>query len=148
MISGEAVLTGSLGLAACYTDLRWREIPNWIPVTALAGGAGYLCWQQGWTGLGSSLLGALVGFGVFLLFWLFAGRGGGDVKLMAGFGAVLGAKDVLMAILLTSMVGGLIALGCLAAWRFRFEDEQGRRRTIPYAPAIALGVWLALLARP
>ena len=37
----------------------------------------------------------LAGAGVFLIFYLLGGMGGGDVKLMAGFGALLGAKLLL-----------------------------------------------------
>ena len=46
-----------------------------------------------------SLIGTLAGFGVFLLFYLLGGMGGGDVKLMAGFGALLGGWKVLEAAL-------------------------------------------------
>ncbi len=38
-----------------------------------------------------ALAGAAAGFAVFLIFYLLGGMGGGDVKLMAGFGALLGA---------------------------------------------------------
>ncbi len=48
--------------------------------------------QHGWRGAGSALLGTLAGAGVFLIFYLLGGMGGGDVKLMAGFGALLGVK--------------------------------------------------------
>ena len=34
---------------------------------------------------------------VFLIFYLLGGMGGGDVKLMAGFGAVLGVRQLLEA---------------------------------------------------
>ena len=39
----------------------------------------------------------LAGAGVFLIFYLLGGMGGGDVKLMAGFGAVLGVPRLLEA---------------------------------------------------
>ena len=48
--------------------------------------------QHGWRGAGSALLGTLAGASVFLIFYLLGGMGGGDVKLMAGFGALLGSE--------------------------------------------------------
>jgi len=65
--------------------------------------------------------------------------GGGDVKLMAGLGALLGPSDVLLAGLLAAPIGALLA-AAISIW-------APRRQAIPYAPAIVLGAWLALLGR-
>ena len=67
-----------IGLVATVEDLIRREIPNWIPVVALTGGIGASAWMSGWPGLGSSLLGVVLGFAVFLVFYLLGGMGGGD----------------------------------------------------------------------
>jgi prepilin peptidase CpaA len=142
-----------VGLAATIDDLARRQIANWIPVAALAGGFG---WQIGQKGIGmgalSALAGAAAGFGVFLIFYLLGGMGGGDVKLMAGFGALLGAGRLLEAALWTAGVGGVMAVGALAVkWArgyfVREERDRDRKDTIPYAPAITLGVWLSLVPK-
>jgi prepilin peptidase CpaA len=75
---------------------------------------------------------------MFLVFYLLGGMGGGDVKLMAGFGGLLGPSGILVATLFTGVVGGLLAAVGLVCNR--------KCRAIPYAPAIVLGSWLALLA--
>ena len=94
-----------VGLAAAADDLARRRIANWIPAAALAGGFGWQIGQNGmWTGWLHALGGAAVGFGVFLIFYLLGGMGGGDVKLMAGFGALLGLPGVLWAALWTAGV--------------------------------------------
>jgi prepilin peptidase CpaA len=158
-VTGQALLAGGIGIAACVDDLRRRQIANWIPVTAFAGGVALQTAQHGWAGLGAALLGTVTGAGVFLIFYLLGGMGGGDVKLMAGFGALLGAKRLLIAALWTAGCGGLMALAVIAAgtmqelWRQRRTPGEasrpGRRaETIPYAPAIAAGVWLSLIATP
>jgi prepilin peptidase CpaA len=148
-----------LGLAATIDDLRRREIADWIPVAALAGGFGWQIGVSGWLGSLYALAGAAAGFGVFLIFYLLGGMGGGDVKLMAGFGALLGAGRLLEAALWTAGVGGVIAVGALAGkalgrrWRRdRTRDasaaaQDPTRESIPYAPAIALGVWLSLVPK-
>jgi prepilin peptidase CpaA len=128
-----------LGCAATFDDLRRRSIANWISVPGLA--AGLVCHtiDRGLTGLIWSAGGAAVGFAVFFVFYLLGGMGAGDLKLSAAFGALLGPAGILIAALLAAPLGALLAVACLA-WRWR-------TKAIPYAPAITLGAWLALLGK-
>jgi prepilin peptidase CpaA len=146
-----------VGLAATIDDLKRRHISNWICAAALAGGIGWQIGQNGfWPGALYALAGAAAGFAVFLIFYLLGGMGGGDVKLMAGFGALLGAGRLLEAALWTAGVGGILALCVVAAkstrrWirtRSGLANEQPEQNeSIPYAPAITLGVWLSLVPK-
>ena len=144
-----------IGVAASAEDVMRRRISNWIPAAALAAGLVYHTWQGGWSGALTALLGAASGFAVFLVFYLLGGMGGGDVKLMAGFGAVLGAGRLLEAALWTAAVGGLAAAAVIAwsAVRRRWSGGDGttrsapRAESIPYAPAITAGAWLALIPK-
>jgi prepilin peptidase CpaA len=148
-----------VGLAAVIDDLARRQISNWICVAALAGGLGWQTGQYGWTGLAYGLGGAAAGFAVFLIFYLLGGMGGGDVKLMTGFGALLGAGRLMEAALWTAGVGGILALGVLGfrALRDRIrkpapelgltEEQQLKAASIPNPPAIAQGVWLSLVTK-
>jgi prepilin peptidase CpaA len=150
MISLQEGLTLLFGAAAVVEDLRWRTISNWTTGGAMVAGIVYHAATGGWSGLGSSLLGLIVGFCGFLLFYLKGGMGGGDIKLMAGLGSLLGGAAASgMAVLFAAGVGGLLACVVLA---FRWLRTLLRRRKavespfIPYAPAIAAGAWLTLLA--
>lgn len=138
-----------LGLTASFTDLRSRTIPNWIPAAAILAGLGWHFSQSGWAGLGRAALGTLSGFVVFLVFYLLGGMGGGDVKLMAGFGALLGSWALFHAALWTALIGGVWALSALAWRRLRHDPSQQvvKDDSIPYAPAITLGTWIVILAR-
>jgi len=146
-----------VGLAATVDDLRRRQIANWIPAVALAGGFAWQISQAGWRGGLNALGGTAAGFAVFLVFYLLGGMGGGDVKLMAGFGALLGARSLFEAALWTAGVGGVMALAVLAirpVWKrlrarfFRSGAEAAETSdSIPYAPAITLGVWLSLVPK-
>jgi len=145
-----------VGMAAVIDDLARRHIANWIPAAALAGGFGWQIGQSGWHGALTALAGTVVGFAVFLIFYLLGGMGGGDVKLMAGFGALLGAGRLLEAALWTAGIGGIMALVALGWKALRRSsrapgtlsaEEREREASIPYAPAIALGVWLSLVPK-
>ncbi|MBI3681856.1 MAG: prepilin peptidase [Acidobacteria bacterium] len=140
-----------VGLAASIEDLWRRNISNWIPLTALLAGFGWQVYQKGWVGLGSAAAGAAAGFGIFLIFYLLGGMGGGDVKLMAGFGALLGVGRLLEAALWTGLLGGLLAAAVIGVRWFqglvRKEKGAAEPKAIPYAPAIAAGVWLSLVPR-
>ncbi len=105
-----------VGLAAVIDDLARRHIANWIPAAALAGGFGWQIGHGGWQGALTALAGTAAGFAVFLIFYLLGGMGGGDVKLMAGFGALLGAGRLLEAALWTAGIGGIMALVVLG-WK-------------------------------
>ncbi|MBZ2185498.1 MAG: prepilin peptidase [Bryobacter sp.] len=155
----------AVGLAASGEDLWRRNISNWIPASALLGALLVQCRNSGWSGLLDWFLGATLGFCVFLVFYLLGGMGGGDVKLMAGFGSLLGPSRLLEASLLTAAIGGLIAMivvlkiECNRFWlRRRKSADMSPQQTsssapqpddkyIPYAPAITLGSWLALIPK-
>jgi prepilin peptidase CpaA len=140
-----------VGTAAVVEDLRFRTISNWTTLGAMVAGLAYHALTSGWAGLGSSLIGLVVGFCAFLAFYLLGGMGGGDVKLMAGFGAILGgAVPSGQAAIFAAGVGGILALSVLG---FRWLRALAQRQSIsgspfiPYAPAITAGAWLTLLAR-
>jgi prepilin peptidase CpaA len=148
-MSPEVWLAVPLGLAASLEDVVRHRISNWIPATLLAGGVLWQGSQQSWRGAGTALLGAAAGFAIFLVLYLLGKMGGGDVKLMAGFGALLGAGSVLEAAFWTAISGALwaaayLGLGALGRRGGRKGETAG---SVPYAPSITLGAWLALLAK-
>jgi len=151
-------------MAAVVDDLARRRISNWIPCSAFAGGLILHTTESGWHGCVSALLGTVTGAGVFLIFYLLGGMGGGDVKLMAGFGSLLGVTRLLEAALWTAGCGGVMAMLVIAAGSLkqfvarnrglRNADAQSGSvepcrtpQSIPYAPAIAAGVWLSLVPK-
>jgi prepilin peptidase CpaA len=155
VVQAEYLVAGLVGAAAVAEDLARRTISNWLPVAALLGGLVCQVAAHGWMGLAWGLLGAVSGFAVFLVFYLLGGMGGGDVKLMAGFGALLGAGRLLSAAFWTALVGGILAavvLGASLARRYWLARQGGDAAkvalSIPYAPAIASGVLLTLLGTP
>lgn len=164
-MTAQVWIAGIVGIAAIIDDVSRRRISNWIPCSAFVAGLVLQTVQGGWRGAGSALLGTITGASVFLIFYLLGGMGGGDVKLMAGFGAVLGVRRLLEAALWTAGCGGLMAAAVIAVstvrqiWKSRSAADPAAREgaasdsrklkgdSIPYAPAIAAGVWLSLVPK-
>jgi leader peptidase (prepilin peptidase) / N-methyltransferase len=86
-----------------------------------------------------SLLGATIGFVVLLLISIVSkgGMGGGDIKLFALLGFVLGTKLVLMSLFISTLLGALI--GIIGIMLGVFE----RKKPIPFGPFIAVGTLIA-----
>jgi prepilin peptidase CpaA len=126
-----------LVIVATWFDLRRRTIPDAISLALLAWAVlgialGYSA--HGWLSL---VVGAATAFALgMLLFWLGA-FGGGDVKLIAALGAVLGARDLLPLLFYVAVSGGVLAAAAML---------RGRR-DIAYAPAIMLGLIMFVVAR-
>jgi prepilin peptidase CpaA len=156
---------------ATFTDLRSRRIPNWLVFPFLLAGIVVSAALHGWSGVGHSLEGIALGGLLFgILCWM-GGMGMGDVKLCAAIGAWIGPAQLLTALVITGIVGGIMALGWALAGGFLGELFQGAgdlilgfgkrglrphpdlvlanplTRKMPYAPAIALGTIFSFFAR-
>jgi prepilin peptidase CpaA len=84
----------------------------------------YSTWVGGWDGLGDGLLGMLVGLATLLPLYAVGGMGAGDVKLMAGMGAWLGAAVTWNAFVVSVIVGGVMALA-MVLWRRSWKKHYG-----------------------
>lgn len=92
-----------------------------------------------------SLIGVLVGGGFF---WAIAyfyyvwrgedGIGGGDIKLTAWIGAVLGWQSIAFVVLASSILGSIVGLVLV------IKTKGGLKLKIPYGPYLALGAVLYL----
>ena len=147
------VVATGLGLAASIEDLWRRRISNPIIVAGLAAGLGLQIHLRGWwQGPLAWLAGAAVGLGVYLIFYLLGGMGGGDIKLLAAFGACLGVRQILLGAFLAAIAGAVWACGHLL-WKWICHRRAGRRgplppeaETFPRAPSIFIGILLSFLA--
>jgi prepilin signal peptidase PulO-like enzyme (type II secretory pathway) len=114
----------SLSLVVFFTDLEHAVIPNALVapgvLVALASAAFRL--NPSGPSLALSVLGGILGGGVFMvIYWLTrgTGMGMGDVKLAFFMGFALGPLGLLLAILVGSLSGLLLA--GFVMWRFRRE---------------------------
>lgn len=86
-----------------------------------------------------SLFGVLLGGGfLWFMAWLYFtltkvdGMGGGDIKLLAWIGAVLGVRSVPYVIVVSAVLGSVI--GIAITWK----QKEGLKSVIPYGPYLAL----------
>ena len=154
----DTVLIAGL-LYAVFTDLRVRKISNKLTYPVMLFGLIANLAIGGWAGAQHASLGWLAGLGIMLIPFVLGAMGAGDVKLMAAIGAVKGPEFVLTATLYACVAGGLLAVYYLIkekrvantfrylafGWLWALKGTAPKGGAIPYAPAIAAGVVLALL---
>ena len=109
------IVLATVLVVAAISDLRRGKVFNWLTYPAIVVGLGIGAAEgamagDAWGVLGERLLGFGFGFGVLFVAYLFGGMGGGDVKLMAAVGAVLGWPGVLHAVVYSFLVAAAIGL--------------------------------------
>lgn len=132
-----ALLVTAILVAISIVDFQTRRIPNALVIVLLGWAPVQILWL-GWPAPTVALLGLLVGGGAFLLLAVVSrgAMGMGDVKLVAAIGALVGFPQVLPAMLLGVIAGGLAALFLLLTRRV------GRKDPMAYGPYLALGGWI------
>jgi leader peptidase (prepilin peptidase)/N-methyltransferase len=125
-------------LVLSVIDWRTYEIPLGINIFILVLGLIHLALDHGnWT---SYVIGFLaISVPLYILFQVSGGRaiGGGDIKLMAAAGLLLGWKLIILAFLVGCMIGSVIHI-----IRMRVA---GADRMLAMGPYLSLGILLAIL---
>ncbi len=138
------VLTWAL-ITLTFIDLDHHLLPDSITLPLLW--LGLLINTQGvFTSLESAVYGAAAGYLIlWSVYWVFKlltgkeGMGYGDFKLLAAIGAWGGVKILPLVILLSSVVGVVLALLLIA---FRRHQAQN---PLPFGPYLAIAGWVALI---
>src|SRR5262245_2132815 len=114
-----------VGSVAAVVDLRTRRVPNWLTLGTAVCGIALTASQSGAAGATAAATGLVVGMLVMLPGHILGGTGGGDVKLLAAMGTLLGPHRVLFAFAYSAIVGAVLAL-FVAARRGRLQGTIGR----------------------
>ena len=95
---------------AAIMDAKTYRIPNWLTFGSILVGFILNFYLTGFTGLLASFWGFVIGGFALLPFFMLGGMGAGDVKLIAGFGALGGPLFAMNTLLTGSILGGVAAL--------------------------------------
>lgn len=143
-------------LVAGWTDLRRRCIPNAVTFLGCAVALA-LRGMEGSTIVLAGFLGAGLALALSLPLYAMGGLGGGDVKFLGAVGAFLGPERLVVALAVTAVTGGVMALvvtlrrealaetmaNCRTVLRGWFGSRGGEgRRTLssPGAITISYGI--------
>ena len=125
-------------LFAAFTDIRRRQIDNWLNL-AIALAAPVFWWSQGlslWPDVAFQLGMAAAAFAVFAALFAFKVMGGGDVKLLTALALWIPFYEYMQLLLIMAVTGGVLTM-MLVFWHV--ARRQRDRIAVPYGVAIAVG---------
>jgi len=129
-------------LFAAFTDIRSRQIANWLNI-AIALGAPLYWWASGtalWPDVAIQLGVAVATFVALAALFAVGAMGGGDVKLLTALALWIPPLQFLNLLVVMAVVGGVLA-PVFGAWHIARRRRD--RLAIPYGVAIATGgLWV------
>ena len=141
-------ICSSILIVLAVIDERTQEIPLGLNIAIAVLGVVRIVLSL--TGLTYStgpwyeyLIGACVVSGLFLLIVLITkgrGMGGGDVKLMAAAGLLLGWKHIILAMMIGCVLGSIIHLA-----RMALSKKNKKEHVLAFGPYLAIGIYLTIL---
>lgn len=138
LLSGLAIAL----LIAAFTDLRRRQIDNWLNAGIVLA-APLWWWATGmtlWPGVAMQVGFALVVFALLAVLFALRAMGGGDVKLLTALALWVPPYAFLKLLVIMALAGGILTvlMGSVHVMRRRKD-----RLAIPYGVAIAIGgLWV------
>lgn len=129
-------------LFAAFTDIRRRQIDNWLNI-AIVVGAPLFWWSSGlslWPGVAMQLGVALAAFAVLAGLFALRAMGGGDVKLLTALALWIEPTAFMQLLLMMALLGGVLTI-VMGGWHVMRRQKE--RLAIPYGVAIsAAGLWV------
>ena len=129
-------------LVAAFTDLRRRQIDNWLNAL-IALGAPVFWWSSGlalWPDVAIQLGVACAAFAVLAGLFALKVMGGGDVKLLTALALWITPYHFMELLLVMALAGGALTIVMVGWHTIRRERDKLK---IPYGVAIAFGgLWV------
>ena len=129
-------------LFAAFTDIRRRQIDNWLNA-GIALGAPLFWWSSGlslWPDVAMQLGVALASFAILAGLFALRMMGGGDVKLLTALALWVRPEWFLELVIIMALLGGILTV-VVGSWHIARRHRN--RLAIPYGVAIsAAGLWV------
>ena len=125
-------------IVVAVIDWRTFEIPPGCNL--FIGGLGVVRLMLDSSGWREQIIGLFAVSGLFFLVYLFTkgkGIGGGDIKLMAAAGFLIGWKNILLALAIGSIAGSVIHITLMKL--------KNKNRILAFGPYLAFGIFCAML---
>jgi prepilin peptidase CpaA len=111
------LLTAVMVSVAAVIDFRQFRVPNLLTIPLCVSGLVFHLVLGGVPGLRASAEGLMVGGLLLVLFYILGVMGAGDVKLLAGVGAWLGATNTFYVFLVAAIAAGIHSVAVFALQR-------------------------------
>ncbi len=132
------ILLASVLIIITAIDIDTMEIYDTFQVIILFIAIAYI--PQSGLPIGDHLIGFfIISIPFYIIALLTNGMGGGDIKLIAMGGLLLGWKATLVAFFIASITGGIVAILLVLL------KQQGRKSLIAFGPYLCLGIYNAFL---
>ncbi len=129
-------------IVAAFTDIRRRQIDNWLNL-AIAAGAPLFWWTSGlalWPDVALQVGVAVAAFAALAGLFALGMMGGGDVKLLTALALWIEPNAFLQLLIIMAIAGGILTI---IMGGYHFLMQQKERLAIPYGVAIAFGgLWV------
>jgi len=134
-----------------YTDLKYQSIPNRLTIPAFA--AGWAFSLLSGNGIACAV-GASIGFFILFVPYLLGWVGGGDIKMLAALGALMGPEPFVPAFVVGVWIAGAFsflvllrrrAFGAMVAHMLRLPQGERYRpiaQAIPFGSCMSLSVFI------
>lgn len=128
-------------LVAAFTDLRRRQIDNWLNLAiVLTAPLLWLASDQTWVDIAFHLAIAITVFVLLAAMFALGAMGGGDVKLLTALALWIEPIGFVKLLVIMSVLGGLLTLVMTI---IHFARKQKGRIAVPYGIAISCaGLWV------
>lgn len=135
-----ALILISVSIVVSLIDLKIQIIPNVISLPGIGLGLAASLVPVSPVQFFNALTGMLLGGGIFYLVAVVSkgGMGGGDIKLIAMFGAFLGWQKCLLTIFVGVLLGSVVGIILMLLKR------KGRKDPIPFGPFLCIGALVSL----
>lgn len=142
----EAAFLSLIFIPVFFIDLDFRIIPDYFTLPGIVIGLAISFLPAAFIGWKESLIGLLVGGGVFFLVGLLGefvfkkeAMGFGDVKFAAMLGAFLGWKILLLVLILGSFLGSVVGVAILI-----LSKSKNKSSYVPFGPFLVAAAFISM----